>query len=89
MIVGASGVDDARTEAARLDPEYLATSTTPRRGRAIEACHYCHRWEPILAGTYTRVDFRGDIGIRLLCDDCGAKADDRYASWQDTEVEVV
>lgn len=38
-------------------------------------CFVCKREGPILDGTYTRVDFRGQIGIQLVCDDCAVKAD--------------
>lgn len=38
-------------------------------------CVLCHREDPILDGTYTRVDFGGRIGIALVCDDCGERAD--------------
>ena len=36
LVVGASDADDARREAANLDPEFGYTVESPRRGRPIE-----------------------------------------------------
>lgn len=86
LIVAAEDADDARAQAGNLDPLFGNTIETPRRGRAIEACRFCHLWQPILDGTYTRVQFPD--GIALVCDECAVRAEDvdvtRYATWQDT-----
>lgn len=44
-------------------------------------CFLCHREDEILAGTYTRVDFGGDVGIQLVCDICSSRADIPPRDW--------
>lgn len=93
LTVTAENPDDARRLAQLANPDFGTTVETPRRrGLVVQQtpeCHFCHRSQPIADGLYQRVSF--PAGIELVCDDCFGKAydEDRYATWRDTEVEVV
>lgn len=92
MTVTAKDPDDARRIAAIRDPDFGTTVETPRRLGAVvtvDACRFCKRTDPITLGTYQRVSFPD--GVSNVCDDCFSRAydEDTFATWRDTDVEVI
>jgi hypothetical protein len=76
LLVNARNPDEAREYAAIRDPLYGSSLEVKHRGTIVpaEPCYICKR--PITDDLYTRIDFRGRVGIQLVCDICLEKADD-------------